>query len=127
MAGLPARLLLAYVLSPLSDGAVGELHVDPPMGSGWQWLASGSKTWYVVDDTANTPPLYSRQICRKMSQPPDMVAVALRARVLTCVLAPGDFVSFPCGWAHGVSTECASVGLSGYGAIPTPRVAVVAA
>ena len=120
------HLLLAYVLSPYASGDIGPMHVDPPMGSGWQWLAYGDKTWYVVDDTANLPPLYSRQACRKMNDPPDMAAVALRARVLTCVLAAGDFISFPCGWSHAVSTESASLGLSGYGCIPTPRVVAAA-
>ena len=50
-AGVDEDFLLAYVLSPVSlNGQAGELHIDPPYGSGWQYLAGdSSKTWFIID------------------------------------------------------------------------------
>ena len=120
-----SNLRLAYVLSPLPGviGEFGDLHSDPPMGSGWQYLARGHKTWHVVDDAAvkGRPSAFSRSQCQKMSSPPDMAAVALRARVMTTELRAGDFLSFPVSFPHAVLTHEATIGLSGYAAVPTPR------
>jgi hypothetical protein len=120
-----AHLRLAYVLSPLPEvsGAFGDLHCDPPMGSGWQYLVRGSKTWQCIDDAPveGRASAFSRTQCQQMSCPPDMAAVALRARVLTTELRGGDFVSFPQNWPHAVMTSEPSIGLSGYMAVPTPR------
>ena len=121
-----ASLRLAYVLSPVpaTRGAFGDLHQDPPMGSGWQYLSRGRKRWHCVDDTAveGRAPAFSRHQCRQVATPPDMGAVARTARVLTAEIAAGDFLSFPMSWPHAVATLEASLGLSGYGAVPTPRV-----
>ena len=43
------EMWLAYVLSPINN-TCGELHLDPPFGSNWQYLVEGLKTWYVVTD-----------------------------------------------------------------------------
>ncbi|KAK3275465.1 hypothetical protein CYMTET_16408 [Cymbomonas tetramitiformis] len=55
------RLRLAYVLSPLATvpGSLGHLHVDPLMGSGWQYIASGLKTWRL-----RVLPLWLAALCR---------------------------------------------------------------
>jgi len=45
---------LAYVLS-LVTSCPGELHVDPPHGSNWQYLSKGEKTWYTLSHTGSTP------------------------------------------------------------------------
>ena len=125
-----AALRLAYVLSPVPavHGEFGDLHQDPPMGSGWQYLSRGRKRWHCVDDAAveGRASAFSRQQCRQMGSPPDMAAVAARARVLTAEICAGDFLSFPVSWPHAVATLEASVGLSGYGAVPTPRPAAAA-
>jgi hypothetical protein len=120
-----ARLRLAYVLSPLPAvaGAFGTLHCDPPLGSGWQYLARGRKRWHVIDDGATAAPAFSRASCRAHASPPDVVAIARVARVLTADISAGDFLSFPVNAAHAVATLEASLGLSGYMSIPTPRAA----
>lgn len=130
---VPDRLRLAYVLSPLpgTAGDCGELHCDPPMGSGWQFLCRGRKTWFCVDEGARAggvggPPRFTRQLCRAERVPPDMARVALTARVLTATTSAGDFLSFPVGWAHAVATLEPSIGLSGYGPVPSPRAAAAA-
>ena len=126
-----AGLRLAYVLSPVpaTPGEFGDLHADPPLGSGWQYLSKGRKRWHCVDDAAveGRASAFSRQQCRQVGCPPDMGTVALRARVLTAEIAAGDFLSFPMNWPHAVATLEASLGLSGYGAVPTPRPAAAAA
>jgi len=114
------RLLLAYVLSPMTTpipGTCGSLHVDPPLGGGWQWLCVGQKTWFCIDDTAHA---FSRAACRAHANPPDMAAVAVTARVLTATISAGDFLSFPKDWPHAVITHQKSLGLSGYMCSPTP-------
>jgi hypothetical protein len=125
-----ASLRLAYVLSPMPAvaGAFGDLHCDPPMGSGWQFIARGRKRWHCVDDAKvqGRDSAYSRAQCRRVACPPDMAAVALTARVLTADIEAGDFLSFPVSWPHAVATLEASLGLSGYAAVPTPRVAPAA-
>lgn len=65
------HLRLAYVLSPVPSvvGSFGALHVDPPMGSGWQYLCRGRKTWHVVD--ASSTRRYTRAGCRAERVPPD--------------------------------------------------------
>ena len=55
-----------------------------------------------------------------------MGTVALKACVLTAEISAGDFLSFPMSWPHAVATLEASLGLSGYGAVPTPRPAAAA-
>ena len=116
-------LRLAYVLSPLPEvpGAFGDLHCDPPLGSGWQYLARGRKRWHCIDDAAvaGRASAYSRAQCRRVACPPDMASVALTARVMTAEIEAGDFISFPVSWPHAVATLEASLGLSGYAAVPT--------
>lgn len=116
------RLRLAYVLSPVllgaSRGSFGDLHVDPPMGGGWQYLAQGVKQWALIEDGVGPLQHYSRAACRKHSTPPDMALIAHTARVLTATLLAGDVISFPTGWPHAVATLEATLGLSGYHAAP---------
>jgi hypothetical protein len=128
-AAVHASLRLGYVLSPLPDvaGACGTLHCDPPMGSGWQYLSRGRKRWHVIDDGATPARAFSAAACKQHAIPPDMAAIARVARVLTADISAGDFLSFPVSAAHAVVTLEASLGLSGYMCIPTPRVAVAAA
>jgi hypothetical protein len=118
-----ARLRLAYVISPLpaTAGDFGTLHCDPPLGSGWQFLAVGRKRWHCIDDGAAQA--FTRASCRRHRVPPDMVSIARTARVLTADISAGDFLSFPVGWPHAVATLDASLGLSGYMCSPTPRAA----
>lgn len=120
-----SSLRLAYVLSPLPAvlGEFGDLHCDPPWGSGWQWLARGRKRWHCVDDAPveGRTSAYSRAQCAALQSPPDMAQVARNARVLTATIEAGDFLSFPVSWPHAVATLEESIGLSGYMAVPTPR------
>lgn len=119
---LNTRLLLAYVLSPLlregSEGSLGALHIDPPLGSGWQYVAVGCKTWFVLQPHET---FSSAERCRKVSKPPDIAAISAVTGVLTATLQAGDFLSFPCCWAHCVATHEPSVGLSGYSVQPNAR------
>jgi hypothetical protein len=106
---------LCFVLSPLPAvaGAFGTLHCDPPLGSGWQYLARGRKVWHCIDEGAAAPRAFDAAACKLHASPPDMAAVALVARVLTAEISAGDFLSFPVNWAHAVATLEASLGLSG--------------
>ena len=54
-------------------------------------------------------------------------AVARSARVLTADIQAGDFLSFPVSWPHAVATLEASLGLSGYMAVPSKRARPAAA
>ena len=51
--------------------------------------------------------------------PPDMAALSLTGDCYKTVIGAGDFVYVPIHWAHAISTTLASVGLSGYGCVPT--------
>mmetsp|Transcript_4498 Transcript_4498/g.14692 ORF Transcript_4498/g.14692 Transcript_4498/m.14692 type:complete len:279 (+) Transcript_4498:928-1764(+) len=44
--GVREKLRLAYVLSEPQQG---KLHVDPLLGSAWQYLCQGKKQWFAVD------------------------------------------------------------------------------
>jgi hypothetical protein len=90
-------------------------------------LARGRKLWHVIDDAATATRAFSRASCREHASPPDVAAIARVARVLTADISAGDFLSFPVNAAHAVATLEASLGLSGYMAIPTPRAVVAAA
>jgi hypothetical protein len=45
--GVDELFWLAYVLTLAS--VTSHLHVDPPYGSGWQYLTRGRKQWFVFD------------------------------------------------------------------------------
>ena len=51
--------------------------------------------------------------------PPDMKALSLLHDCYRVDIGPGDFVSVPIHWPHSINTTGASLGLSGYGAVPT--------
>jgi len=103
----------AYVVSPTSHEC-GTLHCDPPHGSNWQYLASGEKVWYALNN--NT---FSLQSFEGSTKAPDMASLSLLHDCYRVVISSGDFISVPIHWAHAVDTRMAAIGLSGYSAIPT--------
>lgn len=107
---------LAYVISPRSKGC-GQLHKDPPHGSNWQYLSSGSKTWYAMSTSFDLG--VHNATTFQPGVPPDMAALSLTGDCYKTVIGAGDFVYVPIHWAHAISTTLASVGLSGYGCVPT--------
>lgn len=106
----------AYVISPASNRC-GQLHIDPPHGSNWQYLASGAKVWYAFDKRSFDLELYNE--VREPGQPPDVKALSLKHDCYSTIIGPGDFVYTPLFWPHSINTTTPSIGLSGYGAIPT--------
>ncbi len=110
---VPESLWLAYVLSPEDLINCGALHIDPPYGSGWQYLARGRKHWYALDHAAFSLADYeAAHGCPP--PPPIMHTIISKHSVVDVVIGPGDFVSCPAGWPHAVATLEASIGLSGY-------------
>ena len=132
---------LAYVVSPASNKC-GQLHTDPPHGSNWQYLSSGSKIWYCINVSTFDVKVYDVSITTAtaatsiaatatvattattaatatVATPPDMEALSLLHDCYRTTINPGDFVSVPIYWAHSINTKIASIGLSGYTAIPT--------
>ena len=122
---------LAYVVSPASNKC-GQLHTDPPHGSNWQYLSSGSKIWYCINvstfdvkvyDVSTTTTATSTTpiaaTATATATPPDMEALSLLHDCYRTTINQGDFVSVPIYWAHSINTKIASIGLSGYTAIPT--------
>ena len=132
---------LAYVVSPASNKC-GQLHTDPPHGSNWQYLSSGSKIWYCINVSTFDVKVYNVSIATAtaatsiaatatvatttttaatatVATPPDMEALSLLHDCYRTTINPGDFVSVPIYWAHSINTKIASIGLSGYTAIPT--------
>lgn len=107
---------LAYVVSPMSNRC-GQLHKDPPHGSNWQYLSSGSKTWYAMSAAFDLEGHNATTL--EPGVPPDMAALSLSGDCYKAVIGAGDFVYVPIHWAHAINTTLASVGLSGYGCVPT--------
>jgi hypothetical protein len=103
----------AYVVSPASL-VCGSLHCDPPHGSNWQYLASGQKVWYALNNKT-----FSLQTFEGSTEAPDMASLSLLHDCYRCIIEAGDFVSVPIHWAHAVNTRLAAIGLSGYSAIPS--------
>lgn len=116
---VPESVWLAYVLSPSRPHACGELHIDPPFGSGWQYLATGSKVWYVLDGSSFSLAGHTASLdADQRLQPPCMSELAKSNTVFQVTIGAGDFVSCPMDWPHAVLTLEASLGLSGYTATP---------
>lgn len=42
-----SAIWLAYVLT--ASAVQGKMHIDPPFGSGWQYLSCGTKCWTIID------------------------------------------------------------------------------
>jgi len=125
---------LAYVVSPPSN-CCGQLHTDPPHGSNWQYLAQGIKIWYAVNkdfDVRIFDKAKAEEAAAATAEdenggatndakgiPPNMKALSLLQEVYRCSIGPGDFISVPIHWAHSINTTTASIGMSGYTAVPT--------
>ena len=111
-------VLLAYVLSPVST-CMGELHVDPPFGSNWQYLAEGKKIWYAIDSSHFSLVEYNKTLGElQRLEPPDLVNLSMKYKIFTAIIGCGDFISVPIYWPHAVFTVEISLGLSGYSATP---------
>jgi hypothetical protein len=118
---------LAYVLSPVST-CMGELHVDPPFGSNWQYLAEGKKIWYAIDNTHFSLVDYKNDMDElQRLEPPDLFELSKKYRIFTTVIGCGDFISVPIYWPHAVFTVESSLGLSGYSATPEMIISAAAA
>ena len=96
---------LAYCASPAAPDTCGDLHMDPPYGSNWQYLAVGDKTWYCIDPAS----LFSLTAYRASGPgsrpgPPDVVALAAEFPVHAITIGAGDFIAVPLHWAHAVLT-----------------------
>jgi len=131
-ANVERALWLAYVISPVTKEGIetGELHLDPPFGSNWQFLSSGTKVWYAVaipeeckdeqqDDGEKEafPPFILSDYSQFKS--PNMREIQrLHGCVYQCTLQAGDFISIPIHWPHCVTTTEPSIGLSGYTSTP---------
>jgi hypothetical protein len=87
-AGIMESVWLAYVIT--GNPVDGEWHIDPPYGSGWQFLAQGEKEWCIE----------SLPDCER--------------GVYKGVIYAGDWIYCPSGWRHAVKTIRKSIGLSGY-------------
>lgn len=134
MRGSPVdeSMWLSYVISPRSTQC-GPLHEDPPFGSVWQRIVSGSKIWYCLDkkkfDLAsfntnrkltelNVEQRQTHGLGKSRPPPPDMISLAQENFVYRVVLNAGDFISVPTSWPHAVETTTKSVGVAGYGPVP---------
>jgi hypothetical protein len=109
-ASVDESVSLAFVISPISQSQ-GELHIDPPFGSGWQYLCVGTKKWSVLDSST-----FSLDKWKAEGLPLNLLELALKFDMLEVTIGPGDFVSCPMSWPHSVWTHEASIGLSGYSA-----------
>jgi hypothetical protein len=126
--GVSESMWLAYVVSAASSQC-GELHVDPPFGSGWQYLAQGIKQWFIIDEQDPSFSLKSYNATSAAASGPDMSTIAASmgsGRIYSAVISTGDFLSCPLDWPHAVFTREKSIGLSGYTATPELRQAVMA-
>lgn len=98
--GIDSDVWLSYVISPVFAiyplTSIGSTHIDPPYGSGWQYISEGMKQWYIFDHTSciNGTVVYSS------------------------TLYAGDFISCPMTLSHCVRTMIKTIGLSGYSSSP---------
>ena len=114
-ADVEESLWLAYVLSPANPLQCGEIHIDPPFGSGWQYLAVGKKTWYVMDRSLFSIDDYNSSIAGdKEFDAPDMDELSKHFEIISATIGPGDFLSCPIDWPHAVKSLEGSLGISGY-------------
>ncbi len=121
-------LWLAYVISPASI-EIGCLHNDPCLGSGWQYLASGRKQWYIIDDKNPAFSLSKYNATEASQVAPNMVDIASsmgKEKIFSTVIETGDFISCPMNWPHAVFTFERTLGLSGYTATPELRLIALA-
>lgn len=96
--GIDSDVWLSYVMSPVEVYplvSIGATHIDPPYGSGWQYISEGMKRWYIFDHSG-----------------------ALGTIVYSSVIYAGDFLSCPMTFNHCVKTIMKTIGLSGYSSSP---------
>ena len=97
------------------------LHVDPPHGSNWQYLACGTKVWFCLDAAAFSLVDYEQRASdddgqgrRRRRRMPSLDELAREFGCYKTSISAGDFVSVPINWPHAVRTTVKSIGISGY-------------
>ena len=106
-------------LTMCSDYTYTPFHIDSTSesgGGGWVYLYQGEKDWKFVEffDAVNN--MYdSNNKCLIDSKIP----VYSLYEVYECKMTNGDFIYFPPGWAHQVTTTHKSIGLNGYMLLPS--------
>lgn len=115
---------LAYVLSPSNPNAIGELHIDPPYGSNWQYLVKGRKIWFTLDNREFDIVEYNQKRKEESENGDftftidDILRLSTEYKVYYGVISSGDYISCPINWPHAVITLDDTIGMSGYTATP---------
>ncbi len=140
--GVDKMFWLSYVLTLAKVQS--KCHIDPPFGSGWQFLSEGRKEWTIFDKHFFYEiPVAADQLSFLIMTKTDKFSVleirpSVAALPLTsnfnsqndydveqlskfypnelyrCTLNASDFISCPEDWPHAVMTTVKTCGLSGY-------------
>ena len=87
-------------------------------GGGWVYLHEGVKQWNLIEffDAVNN--IYNSKgkhlIDINILSQKDKLSEDISYKVYQCNMRGGDFIYFPPGWAHQVTTPEKSIGLNGY-------------
>ncbi len=96
-----------------------KLHVDPAYGAGWMFLHEGQKVWWIIlaEDVARLEAQgfsVERLAALSFTELVHVCDSYLWGRVQVGVVGARDFIFFPEGAAHAVTTYEKAFGVSGY-------------
>jgi len=107
------------------DGTYTPFHIDSTDikmgGGGWVYLQTGKKIWYLMDFFSAVNNIYSEDkkclvdINQDINQDIHQdINQDKKYKIYHGEIKSGDFIYFPPGWAHQVTTLEKSIGLNGY-------------